>query len=85
MGADRTVPVDTADFAGLTHGADYYGRGGHREDFDFLLKNERRTTLEAIASRALCGVGMTEEESLRAIIGRLAGLGMMRRGGSNNR
>jgi ribosomal protein S12 methylthiotransferase accessory factor len=75
-GAEREIPTDVADFRGLTHGADYYGRGGHFEDFDFLLNNGRRTTLGEVAARALRAPGTSEEEQLRAIVGRLAELGM---------
>jgi ribosomal protein S12 methylthiotransferase accessory factor len=76
MDVERERPTNIADFRHLTHGADYYGRGGHNEDFDFLLKNDRRTTLNGVGARALCAPGATEEQQLRAIVGRLAELGM---------
>ncbi len=76
MDREREIPANIADFRGLMHGADYYGRGGHNEDFDFLLKNGRRTTLREVAARALCGPGTAEEQQLRAILGRLAEMGM---------
>lgn len=76
MDREREVPADVADFRTLTHGADYYGRGGHNEDFDFLLKNGRRTTLDEVSARALCPPATSEEQQLRAIVGRLAGLGI---------
>jgi ribosomal protein S12 methylthiotransferase accessory factor len=76
MQADREFPADIFDFCHLTHGADYYGRGGHNEDFDFLLKNNRRTTLESIASRALCQPDATPQQQLQAVVKRLGELGM---------
>lgn len=42
---ETTLPADTADYHDLLHGASYYARGGHRGDFDFLLKNGRQATV----------------------------------------
>ncbi|MGW7133420.1 YcaO-like family protein [Streptomyces bobili] len=33
----QSIPDDVADFTGLAHGAHYYGRGGHRDELDFLF------------------------------------------------
>ena len=42
-------PADVRDFTEITDGASYYGRTGHRADFDFLLGTTRRTTLKAMS------------------------------------
>ena len=41
-------PDDVADFCDITHGASYYGRGGHRDDFGFLLDTIVATHLAAM-------------------------------------
>ncbi len=45
----RPIPAAVQDFNRLTHGADYYSRGGHNGDFDFLFKNRSSTNLRAVA------------------------------------
>jgi ribosomal protein S12 methylthiotransferase accessory factor len=44
-------PAEVIDFCDVTHGASYYGRGGHREDFRFLFEAESSTDLAEMATR----------------------------------
>jgi ribosomal protein S12 methylthiotransferase accessory factor len=74
LSSEITVPEQIADFFDLVHGAAYYGRGGHRDDFDFLLHSDLTTTLEAMQGRV--DAGNSDEEALRFLVGRLRDLGM---------
>jgi ribosomal protein S12 methylthiotransferase accessory factor len=74
LSGDIAVPAKVADFFDLVHGAAYYGRGGHRSDFDFLLHTDLTTTLEAMQARL--DAGNSDEAALRFLVGRLRGLGM---------
>jgi ribosomal protein S12 methylthiotransferase accessory factor len=70
---DRAVPEDIRDFTDITNGADYYGHGEHRSDFDFLLKGGSTTTLAAM--REGLPVGVSDERVLAHLIGRLKSCG----------
>jgi ribosomal protein S12 methylthiotransferase accessory factor len=52
LGGAPPCPASVEDFTELTDGATYYGRGGHREDFDFLLAGDATTTLDTMRERA---------------------------------
>lgn len=70
------APANIVDFADITHGASYYGHGGHRDAFDFLLSGSDRTTLRAMATRSGLDPGAEESDQLGALVDRLAGQGM---------
>jgi ribosomal protein S12 methylthiotransferase accessory factor len=74
LSGEITIPDQVADFFDLIHGAAYYGRGGHRQDFAFLLHTDVTTTLEAMQARV--EVGDSDAEALRFLVGRLRDLGM---------
>lgn len=76
MSRERTLPSDVADFCELTHGADYYGRGGHRSDFEFLLGHAASRPLDDIGQDSLVDPGASGEQKLRFLVGRLNALGM---------
>jgi ribosomal protein S12 methylthiotransferase accessory factor len=69
-------PDDVIDFHDLTHGASYYGRGGHREDFGFLLSSVTATSLERMRSDAAGFCELGEEQALRVLINQLQSSGM---------
>jgi ribosomal protein S12 methylthiotransferase accessory factor len=74
MVKDRPIPASVEEFQEITHGADYYGRGGHESDFDFLLKGEGRTSLNAM--RTELPANASEGQALGFLIDRLRSLGM---------
>lgn len=68
-------PDRIIDFHDITHGASYYGRGGHDEDFAFLFESGRGITLAAMDART----GMVPEDEAgqtRFLIERLRRHGM---------
>jgi ribosomal protein S12 methylthiotransferase accessory factor len=59
---ERTpVPADVEDFFGLTHGANYYGQGKGRADFDFLLERAGGENLSAAQFCAKHGPAPTSD------------------------
>lgn len=76
MSAPREVPSDVADFFDLTHGASYYGRGGHNHDFDFLFNSSRQSTLAEMTTRSTIPPIATERAQLRALLRRFCDMGM---------
>ena len=68
------LPENISDFRDLTHGADYYSRGGHIEDFDFLFKGERTTCVSAMGKGG--SKNMSPREGLAFLVGRLRALNM---------
>jgi ribosomal protein S12 methylthiotransferase accessory factor len=76
MGLERSIPERVEDFVEITNGADYYGRGGHREDFDFLLAGNAVTTLDEMARALPANFGETSSErQLAFLVERLRSLG----------
>jgi ribosomal protein S12 methylthiotransferase accessory factor len=76
MSQERAVPSEVADFCELTHGADYYGRGGHSSDFDFLLGHQESRPLEAMGLASLADPQVSDAQKLNFLAGRLDALGM---------
>ena len=68
MSKERPIPESVFDFCDLTNGADYYGRGGHRSDFDFLLKSTQTTSLEAMNSARPIGAHIRSADALKQLI-----------------
>jgi ribosomal protein S12 methylthiotransferase accessory factor len=73
LAAAGPLPRDVADFSDLVHGAAYYARGEGRGDFDFLLRAASGTALGLPAGLPDCA---TPPDALRALVARLAALGM---------
>lgn len=71
---DRPIPENVEDFCEITNGADYYGRGQHDSDFDFLLEGCNTTSLDAMTT--CLAPGFTDTQALKFLIGRLKSLGM---------
>jgi ribosomal protein S12 methylthiotransferase accessory factor len=69
-------PAEVIDFCEITHGASYYGRGGHRDDFDFLLHTQASTSLARMGTRTLHDPEATEARSTAFLLERLRSLGM---------
>lgn len=76
MSQERPLPADVSEFCELTHGADYYGRGGHRSDFDFLLGRTASRPLGAIGCSSLANPEASDEQQLRFLVDRLKALGL---------
>lgn len=74
MSRGRSIPGAIEDFCELTHGADYYSKGGHLPDFDFLLKGCTTTDLNSMADGL--PAQPRDEEALALLVGRLKQLGM---------
>jgi ribosomal protein S12 methylthiotransferase accessory factor len=71
-----TPPPDVRDFTEITDGAAYYGRGGHHDDFAFLLSSTLETSDGEMAARTGLAPGAGEEQQLAFVLGRLESLGM---------
>lgn len=71
-----TCPPSFEDFNELTHGASYYGRGGHRQDFEFLLGTRMTTSLAGVQEQGSPPRDSDESACLRFLVERLRMHGM---------
>jgi ribosomal protein S12 methylthiotransferase accessory factor len=77
MNKPHEIPSRVIDFHRLTHGAHYYGLGGHRADFDFLLRGaSATTTIAAMWVQTLPSHDKTDYDRLAFLITRLRDLGL---------
>jgi ribosomal protein S12 methylthiotransferase accessory factor len=75
MNSPHEIPSRLIDFYKLIHRAQFYGRGGHEADFDFLLEETGgTTTLAAMEKRTLSSGENTDEDHLAFLIARLRNL-----------
>jgi ribosomal protein S12 methylthiotransferase accessory factor len=77
MNRPREIPSRVIDFHELTHGAYYYGAGGHRTDFDFLLRSGGGTTTLAemgVQTRNWCD--KDDHDRLAHLVAQLQKLGL---------
>jgi ribosomal protein S12 methylthiotransferase accessory factor len=71
------IPASVADFYDITHGAHYFGLGGHQADFDFLLNGRGpTTTIAAMNTPELPAPGEIDSARLGFLLKRLQDLGM---------
>jgi ribosomal protein S12 methylthiotransferase accessory factor len=75
MSAERLIPSAVVDFYELTHGADYYARGGHLDDFAFLFGSGRSVSLDAMNDAAGVTPGAAPRDALRHLVGTAKRLG----------